>query len=141
MNDPRQLHLFKGARQRGVAVQLRRTEFELHCQVADMLRRWATPGWLWTHLPMGELRTPATAARLARMGVGRGWPDFLLLAPHVGRAHFLELKRQGAKLGDDQVAFAFYCSVNGYPHSVVDSFGDALDLLKAWGAVRSTISA
>src|SRR5262245_5792329 len=124
----RQLHLFRGPRQRGTAAPPP-PEFNLHCLVADTLRRWATPGWLWTHFPAGELRQPITAARLQRMGVQRGWPDFLLLAPG-GRPHALELKRRkSGRLTDEQAAFGLWCECNHCPFACVDWYPDALPAL------------
>jgi|SRR5262245_45606472 len=141
MADSRQLHLFKGSRQRGTAAPPP-TEFSLHVLIADTLRRWIVPGWLFTHMPMGELRQPITAARLKRMGVTPGWPDFLLLAPHRGGAHWLELKRPGSggRLTDEQAEFGYWCGANGYPHAIVTTYPEALDVLKRWGAVRANIS-
>jgi len=138
MAEARQLHLFGGPRQRGTAAPPP-LEFVLQCMVADTLRRWATPGWLWTHVASGELRQPITAARLQRMGVQRGWPDFLLLAPG-GRPHALELKRRRTgRVTDEQDAFAQWCEVNGCPHAYVDTYPAAVAALKRWGAVRAGI--
>jgi hypothetical protein len=124
-------------------------EFHLHVLVADVLRRWAMPGWRWTHLPLGEerpsqiikgKRVSLAGARLKRMGVNPGWPDFIFLSP-AALAHFLELKRRGEKLSDDQEDFESYCQAHGYPHAWTDSFDVALSILKAWGALRTGISA
>jgi hypothetical protein len=135
----RQLHLFKSKRQRGVRADYSPSEFELHCAVADTLRRWAAPDWIFSHLPFGEYRTKATAARLKRMGVVAGWPDFILMPP-TGLGHFLELKRaRGGTLSDAQSGFAAWCAANGVPYAVVKSFDEALTQLKAWGAVRTGI--
>ena len=41
----RQLSLFKGKRQRGVAAPPPK-EFATHCALADLLRRWTMPGWV-----------------------------------------------------------------------------------------------
>ena len=70
-----------------------------------MLRRWATPDWQWTHLPFGEFRNAVTAARLARMGVRKGYPDFALFCLD-GRVAFLEVKRPGGRLSEDQQRIA-----------------------------------
>ena len=115
-------------------------EIAVHCMVADILRRWGTPGWRWTHLPFGEYRPPATAARLKRMGVQKGWADFVLLGPG-GKVHFLELKREGAKLSDDQKEFGWWCMENCVPFEWTDRFDTAVEILKGWGAVRATIAA
>jgi hypothetical protein len=113
-------------------------EFNLQCMVADVLRRWVMPGWRFTHIASGELRSKATAGRLKRMGVIPGWPDFILLSPNA-LAHFLELKRRGRKLSDDQEDFAAFCLAAGYPCEWTDSFDVALAILKGWGALRMEI--
>jgi hypothetical protein len=114
-------------------------EFHLHCMVADVLRRWADPEWRFTHIASGELRTPATAARLKRMGAMPGYPDFILLSPG-GVAHFLELKRaRGAKLSEDQQDFADWCVAHGVPFAIARNFDEALCRLQAWGAVPNKI--
>jgi len=107
--------------------------------VADVLRRWLMPGWRWTHIPLGEHRTKATAAKLKRMGVNPGWPDIILLSP-LGLPHFLELKRRGGDLTDQQDEFKQWCRDRKVPHFVTDSFDAAVAQLKTWGAVRAAIS-
>ena len=115
-------------------------EFSIHVMVADVLDRWASPGWRFTHFPSGELRNKITAARLKRMGLKPGWPDFILLSPDA-LAHFLELKRRGRKLSGDQDGFADWCAAHGYPFAMTDDFGVALATLKTWGAVRGSVHA
>ena len=115
-------------------------EFSLHCMVTDTLDRWLSPGWRFTHFPSGELRDKVTAARLKRMGVKPGWPDFILLSP-AGNAHFLELKRRGERPSDSQDEFAAWCAAHGYPFACVDDFTAALAILKDWGAVRGSVHA
>ena len=115
-------------------------EFALQCMVADILNRWITPGWRFSHFPAGELRNKVTAARLKRMGLARGWADLILLSP-AALAHFLELKRRGEKPSDDQEDFAAFCQAAGYPCEWTDSFDVALAILKRWGALRTGITA
>jgi len=115
------------------------TEFATHCMIADMLARWVSPGWRYTHIASGEFRTKATAGRLKRMGVKPGWPDFILLSPE-GRPHFLELKRKGNTLTDEQASFAAWCHERRVVHVVAYSFNDAVDALKQWGAVRVAVA-
>jgi hypothetical protein len=135
----RQLNLFKGKRQRGQRVDVSPSEFQLQCEVADLLRRWAKPTWVFTHIPLGEYRTPATAARLQRMGVTAGFPDFIFLAPQGKGPFFLELKRKGGKLSEHQAGFALWCKLNGYPFEIADSFERALAVLQGWGTVRTGV--
>lgn len=132
-----QLSLFKGKRQRGVQPPPA-PEFNLHVMIADVLRRWCEPSWTWTHIPAGEWRHPATAGRLKRMGVQRGWPDFIL--SHIdGPVCFLELKRRGEHPSDEQKALAFRLMHAGHGYLVTHEFKDALDALRAWGVVRASI--
>jgi hypothetical protein len=143
----RQLHLFRSRKQRGQAPPAP-TEFALHCAVADMLRRWAVPGWKWSHFPAGEER-PAqiingkrvsfAGARLKRMGLNRGFPDFQFF--HVdGRVAFLELKRAGETLDDDQAVIAEHMVHAGHGYLCTASFDEAIATLVAWGVLRAGIS-
>lgn len=133
-----QLHLFKGKRQRGVRLPPA-PEFNLHCLVADVLKRWCMPAWRYSHFPAGEWRHPATAGKLKRMGVTRGWPDFQFF--HLnGAVCFLELKRHGEGVGDEQKGLAFFLMHGGHGYHVTDSFADAIEALRAWSIVPVTIS-
>jgi hypothetical protein len=135
---PGQLSLFKGKRQRGVAPPPA-PEFSLHCMVADVLVRWCVREWRYTHMPMGEKRDPATAGRLKRMGVTKGWPDFQFF--HInGVVAFLELKRKGERPSDEQIAMAFFAMRAGHGYLITDNFRDAIDALRAWRIVPVTIS-
>lgn len=138
----RQLHLFKGKRQKGVPLP-RAREYELHCMVADTLRRWCHPMWRYTHMPMGERREPATAMRLRRMGVTPGWPDFLFCGPR-GAIVWLELKRPGGGgvMSEEQASLALHLTaVCGHTHIVTNDYQMALDLLRDHGIVRVRVSA
>jgi hypothetical protein len=141
MVPERQLHLFRSRRQRGVVAPLA-LEFELQCAVADTLKRWHAPNWVYTHVPLGEERTAMAGARLKRMGTMPGWPDFVLLAPKdhpTARPHFLELKRRGAKLSEPQAAFALWCGLNGCPFAIADRYDLAVKILQTWGALRTGV--
>lgn len=72
------------------------------------------------------------------MGLRRGWPDFLLIAPR-GLVHCLELKRIGELLSEDQNAFATWCTANNVPHVVACTIEEALEALECWGALRLKI--
>ena len=139
MNFPRQLSLFKGRRQRGETPPLP-LEFRTHVAVADALRVGCVAGWLWTHFPAGEHRDEATGARLKRMGLQKGWPDFLLI-DSTGKHHWLELKRGKAPLTKEQEAFRDACQARGVAWAVARSFDEAIVALTLWGALRLRVSA
>src|SRR4051812_2818591 len=112
-------------------------EFHLHCALADDVRKLLLPSWRWTHLPFGEMRSPATGSRLKRMGVMPGWPDFMFVGP--GRALlFIELKRgRIGKLSDEQLAVHQHLQTCGIECFVVRSVVEAIERLQAYGALRS----
>jgi hypothetical protein len=133
----RQLHLFKGKRQKG-DLPPPPLERELHIALADALRNGIAPGWLWSHLPFGEHRSKATAALLQRMGVNGGLPDFMF----VGRGFaFIELKRQGGRLSAVQDAWGRALIGAGAHWLVTNDVRDALDWLRDRGIVRVRVSA
>jgi hypothetical protein len=144
----RQLHLFKGKRQRGVRPATPK-EFALHCSVADLLRRWIMPGWKWTHFPAGEERparinrqgerVSGAGARLKRMGLSSGWPDFQFF--HLsGTVCFLELKRRGSgTLSDEQEDIAAHLIRAGHGYLCTDDFNDAVATLILWRILRGGI--
>ena len=138
-----QLNLFKSKRQRGTMPPPPK-EFALHCMVADMVRRWIMPGWIWTHFPAGEARpseiirgkrVSLTGARLQRMGLNTGFPDFQFF--HIsGACKFLELKRKGETTDEDQTRIALHLIRAGHGYLLTDSFDDAIGVLVDWGILK-----
>jgi len=113
-------------------------ESKLQCDVAALLHDHCLPELRWSHFPAGERRDVITGARLKRFGLQRGWPDVQLISP-AGRFHGLELKRSGETLTEDQEQFQLWAIRHGIPHSVADSFDQALAFLDAIGCLRIRI--
>src|SRR5262245_1407469 len=134
----RQLSLLKGSRQRG-ARPASAPEYALHCAIADLVTRWIMPGWMFSHLPMGEHRSKATAARLKRMGVKPGWPDFIFIGPT--EVFFLELKRRGESPSDEQANVALHIIRSGFSYLCVDNLDAAVEALRERGIVRARVGA
>jgi hypothetical protein len=126
-----QLALFNERRRRAPPAIERRT----HIALADLLRRLARAGWIWMHIPNGELRTKATGKLLKRMGVLAGTLDFLLIGPD-GQHYWLELKRGRAEPSDKQLEFIAGLRERNVPHAVAHSFDEAVDYLKRWDVLR-----
>jgi hypothetical protein len=143
----RQLNLFKSNRQRGTKPPPP-LEFSSHVFLADMLRRWCSPRWEWTHLPLGELRDwklnkngqrySPSGNRLKRMGVRPGWPDFLFAGPNA-KLVWLELKRRGNRLSGDQEEIEAHLRECGFDYLVTDNVDEAVAWLKQLGILRVTI--
>lgn len=76
-------------------------EQDLHESVADALDRLLLPPAEWTCFPAGSVPLPPQfAAKLARMGLKRGWPDVLVLHQQL---YGVELKRRGGKLSRTRI--------------------------------------
>lgn len=113
-------------------------EFATQCALADTVRRWIEPGWVWTAFPAGELRSEGTGARLKRMGVQKGFFDFLFISPG-GQHMWIELKRGRAAMTVEQLAFELAMRLRGVPAVVCRDYKSAVEQLKAWGALPSTV--
>jgi hypothetical protein len=71
-------------------------EDDLHAAVAQALDLLLLPPAQWTTFPAGHVElTGQAAAKLARLGLKRNWPDVLVLH---GVLHGIELKRPGGTL-------------------------------------------
>lgn len=71
-------------------------ESDLHAGVAQALDLLLLPPAVWTTFPAGHVElTGQAAAKLARLGLKRNWPDILVLH---GALHGIELKRPGGSL-------------------------------------------
>ena len=113
-------------------------EVRTHVAVADTLRRFCEPDWLWTHIGHGGYRTKATAGLLKRMGLRPGWPDFVLVSPN-GAHHYLELKAGAAPLSPEQRTFAKAMAARGVQHAVARSYAEAIGQLQRWGAIGNRV--
>jgi len=112
-------------------------ERAIQIALADTLDKGGlAPGWLWWHVPNGELRSDATGALLQRMGVKPGVSDIHLLSP-LGELHVLELKRKGKKPNADQQQFLAEVSSRPCCHAGwSDSYDGAMKILREWGAIH-----
>lgn len=115
-------------------------ERSLHIAVADMLRRFLSPGWVAFHPANGEHRTEATGALLKRMLVLPGVSDFILLGPGP-IVCALELKKQGNTPSHEQKAFLAAVRAIGGHAEWTHSYNQAISILAEWGALRIKVSA
>lgn len=135
----RQLHLFHGKRQRGIAAPAP-TEFASQAFLVDVIRRWINPQWRFTHIASGEYRDPVTAGRLKRLGVMPGWPDLQFAGPDR-RMAFLELKRRGGRLSEAQLTMPGHLEGCGFTYLCTDSVDAQAPRHPAWrvrGAVKKS---
>jgi hypothetical protein len=116
---------------------LRPRESKLQVAVADLLRAHCL--WEWTHINR-TAKDARQGAMFRELGVNRGWGDFILLSPDGGRAHFLELKRIGKNIDDDQVEFRLRCIKRGTPYVVARTIDDVGAACDVWGCLRITFA-
>jgi hypothetical protein len=111
------------------------TEAQLHRSVAEYLALAIQPPALWWHTPNGEVRDKATAAKLKRMGVRAGIPDFLVCWPgeDAGLMVWIELKRPGGRLSDHQQAVIADLTRCGFSGRVCTSVQQVWECLNDWG--------
>jgi hypothetical protein len=114
-------------------------EVKTHMALAETLRLSLSPGWYWWHHPAGENRDAVTGAKLKRMGNKPGISDFLFIGPPHATLHALELKREGEKPEPAQMSFMALVRLVGGKAEWVDSYDDAIRVLKDWGAVRVSL--
>lgn len=133
------------------------SEDEFHAGVAQLLHRVLLPPAEWTCFPAGNVPLPPQfAAKLARMGLKRGWPDILILFDKC--VYGLELKRQGRGLSrtktvrtrsgaqrvlEGQADVFPRLEAQGMRLSVCRSQEDVLAALHAWGlpVLRARVAA
>ncbi len=114
--------------------RLEASESQIHMAVVSHLRARCRRGIHWHHPATGELRDPATAAKLQRMGVRAGLPDVLLLID--GRLHGLELKRErGGHVSQAQRAMHDELRGAGAVIATARGIDEALGVLETWGAL------
>ena len=110
-------------------------EYRLQCAVADELRAHARRDVFWTSIPMGELRTKATGAKVKASGGRAGSPDLIFVVK--GRVYGLELKAaDGAGPTELQEAAGALLEAAGGVYAVAKGMEAAMGLLIGWGVFR-----
>lgn len=109
-------------------------ESKLHTDVVHLLNAHCLPDWRWRHI-----NSKAMDARegviMKYMGVKRGWFDFILISPK-SLPHFLETKRFGEVLSDDQVEFQDWCIACNIPQAAAWTFDQVLAAFDSWECLR-----
>jgi len=139
-----QRHLFTG-RWRSVPIAAPK-ERELQIQLVSMLKWALRPDVIMFHVPNGELRDKAAAAKLKAMGTLPGVSDLLFLWKKYWEdaegsrtalgVLFLELKRPGGKLTIEQAAFGLAVRTMGADFEVASSIDEAIAAVGRRGLIR-----
>ena len=89
-------------------------------------------------IPNGGVRDMMTAVKLKAEGVRRGVPD-LFLATSRNRAHglWIEMKKEGGRISDEQHTMMDYLTQQGYLCEVCWSLDDATNAIKKYLSCES----
>jgi hypothetical protein len=113
------------------------SEQSIHERVWAVYQAYKAPGAILYHIPNGEKRGPRVAAKLKRMGVVAGVPDFQCIAR--GRVSFLELKRARGRVSTVQSEFCGEAYANGVTTFVARSAQEAVECLQSLGVLRADV--
>jgi hypothetical protein len=117
-----------------MAAMTRCTEQQIQRAVFQHLRARGAPGVFAFHVPNGGYRRPTEAAILKGLGVVAGVPD--IIAIHQGRCYAMELKAEGARATDKQLACIAALREAGAFTCIAEGLDRALACLEAWGLLR-----
>jgi hypothetical protein len=110
------------------------TEAQIQKCIFEHINVRGQPKMLAWHTPNGGYRRPHEASIFKGMGVMAGVADVVIL--HQGRFYALELKVEGGRLTEPQMAFLMRVQNAGGLASTAQGLDRALDVLEAWGLLR-----
>ena len=113
-------------------------EAQIQRAVFAHFRARSAPGVFAFHPANGGYRRPVEAKILQGLGVTSGVPD--VIAIHQGRCYALELKREGGRPSETQLACLAAMERAGAFTAVAEGLDRALACLEAWGLLRGSVS-
>jgi hypothetical protein len=114
------------------------SEQQIQRCVFQHLRERGAPGVFAWHPFSGGYRRPKEAAIYKGLGAIAGLPDVMVL--HQGRLFCLELKREGGRATDKQLAALAAMEAAGAYCCIAEGLVAALRCLEAWGILRGHVS-
>jgi hypothetical protein len=116
---------------KGAVHRRQRPEAAIQRAVFQHMRARGARGIVAFHVPNGGYRRPAEAAVLRGLGVVAGVPD--VIAIHNGRRFALEIKAEGGRTTDKQLATIAALREAGAFTAIAEGLDRALACLEAWG--------
>ena len=116
-----------------------RPEAALQKAICEHLRLVGTPGMIYFSLPNEGKRSPQAGQELKRMGLRPGAADLCIIVDR--QVYFMELKSPKGVQSPEQQAFEDDCKAADITYVVVRSIDLALELLRTWGAIRTSAPA
>jgi hypothetical protein len=122
----------------GARHRRRSPEAAIQRAVFAHLRARGAPGLFAFHPANGGYRRPIEGAILKGLGVVAGTPD--VFAVHEGRCFALELKAEGGRTTETQLATLAALEAAGAFTAIAEGLDRALACLEAWGLLRGRTS-
>ena len=116
----------------------RRPEDAIQRALFAHIKARGAKGLVAIHVPNGGFRRPVEAKILAGLGVTKGVPDVLLW--HAGKSFALELKAEGNKATDSQIAMLDRLGEAGVATAVCHGIDQAVTCLESWRLLRGKCS-
>lgn len=114
-------------------------EAEIQRAVVQHLHQRGAAGLVFFHVPNGGKRKPIEAAIFKGMGVRAGVSDLILV--HAGKIFALELKAEGGRATEAQMAFLSDIDRAGAYTAMPTGLNAALATLESWGLLKGAVSA
>jgi hypothetical protein len=121
----------------GARHRRRSPEQQIQRCVFDHLRARGTPGLFAWHPFSGGYRRPTEAAIYKGLGARAGLPDVMVL--RNGKLFCLELKAEGGRATETQLATIAAMEAAGAYCCVVEGLDAALACLSAWGLLKGEV--
>jgi VRR-NUC domain len=115
----------------GARHRRQRPEAAIQRAVFQHLRARAAPNVFAFHPANGGYRKPVEAAIMKGLGVVAGVPDVIVI--HAGRCYALELKAEGGRVTDKQLATIAALREAGAFVGIAEGINRAIACLEAWG--------
>lgn len=117
---------------------IRRPEQVIQKAIVQHLRQRGVPGLVFFHVPNGGHRKPIEGAILKGLGVRAGVSDLILL--HNSKFFALELKAEGGRATEAQMAFLSDADAAGAFTAMPTGLNAALATLETWGLLRGSFA-
>jgi hypothetical protein len=118
----------------GARHRRQRPEAAIQRAVFQHLRARGAPGVFAFHPANGGYRKPVEAAIMKGLGVVAGVPD--IIAVHEGRCYAMELKAEGGRPTETQLAAVAAMEAAGAYCCIAEGLDRALAVLEGWGLLR-----
>jgi VRR-NUC domain len=93
--------------------------------------------WVALGVPGSLVASIPNKRAFGQAGLTKGLPDLMVITPKLGRiTAYIELKREGGKLSDGQIAIRAFMAMRDIPYALCVGRDEPIRQLEEWGAVR-----